>query len=85
MMLSSPTMIFTKSTLPKLISLAGFILFNFFNSLPNYRLVTNIETIKKNICIIGGMLCLIAVDNPAKKKFLLNDREFEELTQKKHL
>lgn len=84
-MLSSPTMIFTKSTIPKLISLTAFIGFNFFNSLPNYRIVTNIETIKETLCIIGGMLCLIAVDNPAKKKFLLNDREFEELTQKKQI
>jgi len=60
--------------LPKIISLLGFISFNFLNSQPKNRLALDLETLQENICIVGGILCLIAVDKKTTKKFLLNER-----------
>jgi hypothetical protein len=85
MMISSISMVFTKSVISKLISLLGFLVFILLNQSPQNRLKMELETIQEIICIIGGMLCLIGLDKKSSLKVLLTERELDELVEKKHL
>jgi hypothetical protein len=73
MMASSISMIFTRSVIPKIISLTGFVGFILSNQSPQNRLKMELETMQETLCIIGGMLCLIGLDRRPNSKVLLTE------------
>jgi hypothetical protein len=74
MMASSFSMMFTRSVIPKMISLTGFVGFILSNQSPQNRLKMELETMQEILCIIGGMLCLIGLDRKSNSKVLLTER-----------
>jgi hypothetical protein len=62
MMIISATMIFTRSLIPKIIGLIGYIGFMLLNQHPDYRFSVDISTVEETLCVIGGILCLMGVD-----------------------
>ena len=74
MMISSISMVFTRSVVPKVMGLLGFLAFILSNQSPHNRLKMELETLQETVCIFGGMLCLIGLDKKQNSKVLLTER-----------